>query len=157
MNLVVREGDVVLVYRIPARSSARSIAHCPSHEGYQVKENAPLLELDLPVIGTGLGSDESLEVADGVVGAALHTHYFGRCAPSKCGSSRERSECVPLRPRRSLAITCIHRNHVHTFDEACSGGTMQRDCSVNTYYTSIHKDAYFNERHRPIDTNVSSG
>ena len=116
MNLVVREGDMVVVYRIPARPSARSIAHCASHEGYQVKENAPFLELDLPVIGTGLGSDESLEVADGVVGAALHAHCVGRCAPSKCGSSREGSECVPLRPRRSLAITCIHRNHVHKFD-----------------------------------------
>ena len=71
MDLVVREGDVVLVYRIPARPSAGSIAHRTSHEGYPVKTNAPFLQLDLPVIGTGLGSDESLEVADGVFGAAL--------------------------------------------------------------------------------------
>lgn len=74
MNLVVREGDVVLVFRVPAQSSAGSIAH-RTHDGEQQRRaDAPFLEPDLGVIGTGLGSNESLEVPDGVVRTALDAH-----------------------------------------------------------------------------------
>jgi len=51
VNLIVRERDVVLVDRVP------------------------FLELDLRVIRAGLGTDELLQVADGVVWTALHTNF----------------------------------------------------------------------------------
>ncbi len=74
MNLVVRQGDVVLVYRVPARLSAASIAFCALHRNITREGDTPFLQLDLGVIGTGLCSNEALEVADGVLRAALHAH-----------------------------------------------------------------------------------
>lgn len=45
------------------------------------KQDAPLLQLDLGVIRTGLGGDEPLQVADGVIGTALHADLKGPVSP----------------------------------------------------------------------------
>ena len=68
MDLVVRERDVVLVDRIPARRSSA----CQCAGDAEKEEDVPLLELDFRGVRARLSSDELLEVADGVVWTALH-------------------------------------------------------------------------------------
>ena len=73
VDLVVRKCDVVLVDRVPA-SIQSSSARTSDEVEDGGDECSPFLERDLCVIGARLGGDELLEVADGVVGTALHPH-----------------------------------------------------------------------------------
>lgn len=61
---------MVLVYRVPAQQRTYTMRGCKRTVGAY----APLLELDLGMVCARLGSDQLLEVADGVVGAALDAH-----------------------------------------------------------------------------------
>ena len=73
MNFIVGQSDVVLVDRVPASIQSYSARTSDEVEDGG-DECSPFLERDLCVIGARLGGDELLEVADGVVGTALHPH-----------------------------------------------------------------------------------
>ena len=58
----------------------------PGAEDTDRGDNVPFLELDLRVVRARLSPDELLEVADGVVGTALHAHCGHRARPSANGA-----------------------------------------------------------------------
>ena len=69
MDLVVGEGNMVLVDCVPGSILLRLLRA-------QVYVGAPFLELDLGVVCAGLGGDELLEIAYGVVWAALDSDWM---------------------------------------------------------------------------------
>jgi hypothetical protein len=74
-NFVVAKGYVIFKNDIPEGTLEMD----SERQG-----DAPFLELDLPIVGSGLGGDELLEVTNGVVGAALDAH----CRPGEIKKSR---------------------------------------------------------------------
>lgn len=59
------------------------------------EQDAPLLQLDLGVIRTSLGGDEPLQVADGVVGTALHADFQKTRQPTRSMEEHAAYLCAP--------------------------------------------------------------
>ena len=93
----------------------------------------PFLQDDLCGICAGLGSDEFLEVADCVVRAAFHSNLRER-SESRPNVVERSWHNVPLRPRRSLAITCDDDN-------------MRSVGTKTTRHKIVSCETDFNQRH----------
>ena len=89
---------------------------------------APFLQHDLGRVRARLGSDEFLEVTDCIVRAAFYSDLKPILVVARC--EKRVWHDVPLRPKRSLAITW-HINNVQpvrdqTQEESCGTDFNQR-------------------------------